>query len=573
MTSFDAIVVGGGHNGLVAAAFLARSGRKVLLLEADAELGGAGRTHEFAPGFRVATAHLLNRLHPEVIKALELEKHGLVLSGAAGLAPTPNPSPQGGEGFAAARPTPAADRFEREAATQSPSPLWGGVRGGGTALLPTVALSATADPLVLTGAYGETLVGAAPAEQAAWAEVRAQLFRYAGILKPLLSRRPPALGGMNFSELSALAMTGLSLRKLGKEDMRDFLRVLLMNVADFCDEQLSDDRLKGLLAFDAVLGCHLGPRSPTSLLGLYYRLTGEIGGSSGGQMAPVGGMGAVVAAIAAAAAQAGVTVRTGAPVSHILVEMGRATGVVLESGEQIRAGAVVSAISPRTTFLDLVGPRHLDTGFVRRVGNIRMKGDAAKLHLALDRPPEFSGLSPEHRRGRLVIAPSTNHVERAFNPAKYGEFSPEPVMEVTLPSLDDPSLAPAGACVLSATVQYAPYALKQGWAAGGPKFQEAILAVLERHAPGLRKSILHAELLTPVDIEQRFRMAGGHWHHGELQADQMLMSRPVFGAEGYDTPVANLFLASAGSHPGGGISGVPGMNAARRVSEIGRAAR
>ncbi len=518
MTSFDTIVIGGGHNGLVSAAFLARSGRKVLVLEADAETGGAGCTHAFAPGFRVSTAHVLNRLHPDVVKGLDLASHGL------------NFSP---------------------------------VRQ-----IPSVALSADGKPLILGGAYGEVLEGAGTPEQRAWAEVRAQLFRYAGILKPLLSRRPPALGAIDFSDASALALTGLSLRKLGKEDMRDFLRVLLMNVADFCEEQLSDDRLKGLLAFVAVLGSHLGPRSPTSLLGLYCRLTGEMGGVPGGQLAPAGGMGAVMAAIRAAAEKAGATIRASASAARIVVDKGRAVGVVLESGEEIRAGTVVSAINPRTTFLELVGPRHLDTGFVRRIGNIRMKGDAAKLHLALSRAPEFLGLPLEHRRGRLVIAPSTDHVERAFNPSKYGEFSPEPVMEITLPSLDDPSIAPAGACVLSATVQYAPYALKEGWLYGKPKFLNAILAVLERYAPGIGKTILHSELLTPVDIEQRFRLPGGHWHHGELQADQMLMSRPVFGAERYDTPLTGLFLAGAGSHPGGGISGVPGMNAARRVLEM-----
>jgi phytoene dehydrogenase-like protein len=515
MTSFDAIVIGGGHNGLVAAAFLAKSGRKVLVLEAEPETGGAGRTHEFAPGFRVSVAHLLNRLHPEVIKSLDLESHGLTLS----------PARQ----------------------------------------IPSVALSADADPLVLTGAYGEVLDGTSPAGAKEWVDVRAQLFRYAGVLKPLLARRPPALGGMALAETAAFAMTGLSLKRLGKEDMRDFLRVLLMNVADFVDEGLSDDRLKGLLAFDAVLGSHLGPRSPTSLLGLYYRLTGEIGGMPGGQLQPAGGMGAVMAAIRAAAEKAGVTIRTNAVAKSIAVESGRASGVVLEDGEAIRATTIVSAMNPRATFIDLVGPRYLDTGFVRRVRNVRMKGDAAKLHLALDRAPEFLGLPLEHRRGRLVVAPSTNYVENAFNPSKYGELSPEPAMEITLPSLDDPSLAPTGACVLSATVQYAPYALKEGWESGKPKFLEAILSVLERHAPGIRKTILHSELLTPADIEKKYRMPGGHWHHGELQADQMLMSRPVFGAEGYDTPLPGLFLAGAGSHPGGGISGVPGMNAARRV--------
>ncbi len=515
MTSFDAIVIGGGHNGLVCAAMLAKSGRKVLVLEASTEIGGAARTEEFFPGFHASTAHILNRLHPEVVKALDLEKHGLA--------------------------------FER---------------GG---FMPTVALSATGEPLTLHGAYGESLSGASVAEQAAWKELRAQLLRYSGILKPMLSRRPPDLGGMSLAETSALGLTALSLKRLGKEDMRDFLRMLLMNVADVLDEQLVDDRLKGLLAFDAILGSHLGPRSPTSLLGLYYRLTGEIGGAPGAQLVPKGGIGAVIAAIGAAVQKAGVTIRAEAAVGRIMVEKGGAVGVALDGGEEIRARIVVSAIDPYTTFLDLVGPRELGTGFVRKVKNIRNRGDAAKLHLALDRPPEFLGVRAEDHRGRLVIAPSTDHVERAFNPAKYGEFSPEPVMEITLPSIADPSIAPDGACVLSAIIQYAPYRLKQGWESGKPKFLTIVMSLLERYAPGIGKSVLHAELLTPADIEARYRMPGGHWHHGELQADQMLMSRPVSGWSGYDTPVDGLFLCGAGSHPGGGVSGAPGLNAARRI--------
>ncbi|MHA6642544.1 phytoene desaturase family protein [Mesorhizobium sp. A623] len=519
MTSFDAIIIGGGHNGLVCAATLAKSGRKVLVLEAAGEVGGAARTEEFFPGFRSsAIAHVLNRLHPDVVKTLELKKHGLKFSHAA---------------FA-----------------------------------PSVALSRDGNPLVLHGAYGETLSGVSASEQAAWKELRAQLLRYAGVLKPLLGHRPPDLDGLSLGEKMRLGKTGLSLKRLGKEDMRDFLRVLLMNVADLLDEQLSDDRLKGLLAFDAVLGAHLGPRSPTSLLGLYYRLTGETGGASGAQLLPQGGMGAVVAAIRASAEKSGVTIRTSAPVAKILVENDRAIGVTLDSGEEIRAKSIVSAINPATTFFDLVGATKLDTGFVRKVKHIRMKGDAAKLNLALDRMPEFLGVEAAGHRGRLVIAPSTDHVERAFNPSKYGEFSPEPVMEITLPLLTDPSLASDGACVLSAVVQYAPYALKEGWEAGKPKFLAAIMAQLEIFAPGIGKTVLHAELLTPADIEARYRMPGGHWHHGELQADQMLVSRPVSGWSGYDTPLDGLFLAGAGSHPGGGVSGAPGLNAAQRVMAV-----
>ena len=518
MTSFDVIVIGGGHNGLVASAFLAKAGRKVLVLEAAGEPGGAARTHEFHPGFRVSSlAHVLNRLHPEMVKALALEKHGLSLEGRA---------------------------------------------------MPTVALSPGGEPVVLRGAYGESVDGVPAAEATAWSSLRALLLRQVGVLKPLLARRPPDLDGMALTEKLALGGVALSLRRLGKEDMRDLLRMLLMNVSDVLDEHLANDALRGLLAFDAVLGSHLGPRSPTSLIGLYYRLAGEVAGAAGGQMLPTGGMGAVVSAMTATAEQAGAMLRTNAPVARILVEKGRAVGVMLKDGEEIRARTVVSALNPRTTFADLVGPRELDTGFLRKILNVRMKGNVAKLNLALDRPPEFSGVSPEDHKGRLVIAPSSDAVENAFNPAKYGELSPEPVMEVVLPSLSDPSLAPEGACVLSANVQFAPYALKEGWEKGRPRLAQAIMTQLERHAPGIGKSVLASELLTPVDIESRFSMPGGHWHHGELQPDQMLMSRPVFGAGGYDTPVEGLWLAGAGSHPGGGISGVPGMNAARRILAV-----
>ncbi len=516
MTSFDTIVIGGGHNGMVAATLLAKSGQRVVVVEAADAVGGAARTEEFAPGFKVSSlAHLLNRLHPEVVAALDLTRHGLET-----------------------------------------------IAGSGA---PSTALAERGEALVLRGAYGQALDGATSAQAEAWSSLRAMLLRQASILKPFLIHKPPVPGEMSSGDMARLGMAALSVKRLGKEDMRDFLRMFLMNVTDVLDEHIEDDRLRGLLAFDAVLGSHLGPRSPTSLLGLYWRLAGELGGHAGAQLLPKGGMGAVVAAIENAANAAGVTVRTNAPVGRIVVEGGAVAGVALASGEEIRAATVVSAINPRTTLIDLVGPRFVDTGIVRKLGNIRMKGDAAKLNLALDRVPELPGLDEAAKRGRMVIAPSDAAVERAFNPAKYGEFSPEPVLEFTLPSLSDPSLAPAGACVLSAIVQYAPYALKGGWEQGKPALQAAIMAQLEARMPGIGKTIRHAELLTPADIEARYHMPAGHWHHGELQADQMLMSRPVAGWSGYDTPVRGLWLAGAGSHPGGGVSGVPGLNAARAV--------
>jgi phytoene dehydrogenase-like protein len=507
MTSSDVIIIGGGHNGLVAAAMLAKAGRKVTLLEAAADVGGPARAEELAPGFSVSATPILNRLHSEVVRALDLEKHGLNI--------------------------------------------------GTKELAPTIVLAEGSDPLVLHGAYGERLSGASESEAAAWQTLREQLLRYAGVLAPFQTRRPPDLAGMSLGETAGFARIGLSLRRLGREDMRDFLRMLLMNVTDVLDEHLTDERLRGLLAFDAVLGSHLGPRSPTSLLGLYYRLAGQVAGNVGAQVI---GTETAIAAIERAAVAAGVTIRRETPVARILAANGCATGVLLETGEELHAPTVVSAISPRTTLLDLVGARNLDTGFMRKVGNIRMKGNVASLHLALDRIPAISRVADEHSGARIVIAPSADHVERAFNPAKYGEYSPEPVMELTLARQDN-------GCVLSANVQYAPYALKQGWETGKPKFLAAILAQLERHLPGIGQTVLHSRLLTPLDLETRYRMKGGHWHHGELQADQMLMSRPVSGWAGYGTPIDGLYLCGAGSHPGGGISGLPGLNAARRVLE------
>ncbi len=379
MTSFDAIVIGGGHNGLVASALLAKSGRKVCVLEAAAETGGGARTEEFVPGFRGSVlAHCLNRLHPEVVKELELDNFGL----------------------------------------QPGQPA------------PTVALDPEKGPLVLHGAYGERIEGLDSAEAKAWAELRARLFSQAGILKRFLARRPPQLGRFSTSDKALLGGAALALRRLGSEEMREFLRMVLMNVADVADEHLADDRLKGLLAFDATLGSHLGPLSPTSLLGLHYRLAGEAAGMEGAQVIPKGGMGAVTGAMRAAAHKAGVDVRTGAAVARITLADGHATGVRLESGEELSARTILSAINPRTTFLDLVGPRFLDIGFVRKTTHIRMDGDAAKLNLALDRMPDVPGLGEAALSGRLVTAPSVGDVERAFNPAKYGRFSPRPVMMV-----------------------------------------------------------------------------------------------------------------------------------------------
>jgi phytoene dehydrogenase-like protein len=269
--------------------------------------------------------------------------------------------------------------------------------------------------------------------------------------------------------------------------------------------------------------------------------------------------------LAKAAVAAGATIRTGVPVARIRVQEDRVQGVVLESSEAIAADVVISSCDPQTTFLGLLGSEQLDTGFVRRVSHLRTRGLAAKLHLALDERPRFAGLSPDALAGRLLIAPSLESVERAYNHAKYAEFSREPIFEITVPSVNDPTLAPPGKHVLSAIIQYAPYALAAGWDRERQRFTTLAIEAIERYAPGLGASVSAAQLLTPVDIEKEFRIRGGHWHHVDLAFDQFFMVRPVPGAAQYATPVAGLYLCGAGSHPGGGVMGMAGRNAARQV--------
>ena len=512
---YDCIVVGGGHNGLVCATYLARSGRSVLVLEAAEQVGGAAITREFSPGFKVsAGAHLLHLMPEALIHELNLGAHGLHLVG------------------------------ER---------------------LPTTALAVDQAPLSIDAANPADLASRSAADAVALPKYSALLHRLGAALQPLFEMTPPRLGTSSWQDRLALLRMGLRLRRLGRKDMRELLRIGGMCVHDLLEEHFETPLLKGALGFDAVLGANLAPRSPGSVFTLLYRMAAA--SAAGGSLSlPGGGMGALSNALAKAAIDAGVVIRSGAPVERILVQAGRAAGVRLESGEQLTAPVVVSNADPKTTFLRLLGPEYLDAGFVRRVGHLRTRGLAAKLHLALDRLPQFSGVEPGALRGRMLLAPASDYIERAFNHAKYGEFSEAPILEVTLPSVADSSLAPGGKHVLSAIVQYVPYELAAGnWDAHRGRLTDIVVGLLERHAPGLRHSVLAAELLTPADIERSFRICGGHWHHAEMALDQFLMVRPVPGAAQYRTPVDGLFLCGAGTHPGGGVMGIAGRNAAREV--------
>jgi phytoene dehydrogenase-like protein len=514
-TQYDCIVIGAGHNGLVCAATLARGGRSVLVLEARSQVGGAALTREFAPGFRVsACAHLLHLMPADLIRELKLDSHGLKWSAQA---------------------------------------------------MPTTALIPGAAPLPVN----QTELSGSDA--ASYADYSARMRRFAQALVPLLGNVPPRLGTSDWSDRWALLRLGWQIRKLGRRDMRELLRIGGMNVFDLLEEHFDSAALKGALGFDAVLGTNFGPRSPGTVLTLLYRLAAEFTGGAMAPSQPQGGLGALCHALANAAVAAGATIRTESPVARILVEADRTVGVQLESGERIAGGTVVSSADPKTTFLKLLGAEHLDTGFVRRVNHIRTQGLAAKLHLALDRAPQFAGVGSAAAAGRLLLAPSLQYLERAYNHAKYGEYSSAPAMEITVPTINDPGLAPSGKHVLSAIVQYAPYALKSGWPDQRQSFTDVCLDTLESVAPGLRGSVLEAELVTPVDIEREYRNEGGHWHHGELAFDQFFMVRPVPGAAQHRTPLPGLFLCGAGCHPGGGVMGTAGRNAAQQVLKTGGA--
>lgn len=505
MKRYDSIIIGAGHNGLVCAAYLAKKGQNVLVLESSDTSGGLAAGREFYPGFKASVAHSVNHFSQKIVKDLGLESHGLKKSGAA---------------------------------------------------LPLIGLDADGNNVVVDN---NTVTGVGEADAAAYEKYLAMMKRFAGALEPFWLKTIPRIGFNSLSDVVTLGRMGLSLRMLGKEDMNEFMRVASLPTRDLMDENFEDDKLKAALSWDGLVGAKLAPRSPNhSVLAMLYRMAGEQQGSVSG----------LIGALHSAAEAAGAEIRTSSAVERILTksdENGPAVyGVQLAGGEQFEADHVISAADPQTTFLKLLGVENLEIQFTNRIRRLRCDGYVAKLHLALSDLPEFTGL--EKAGGRMIIASELDAIEFAFDEAKYGECSNQPVMEIVIPSLEDASLAPAGQHVLSAHVMYAPYQLKGGWTNEAREaFTEQVIDTIARYAPAIREQIIHKELLSPVDLEQQYNVSGGHWHHTEFALDQALMMRPTYEAAQYSTPLPGLYLCGAGSHPGGDLTGGPGHNAACEI--------
>ncbi len=517
---YDAIVVGGGHNGLVAAAYLARAGRKTLVLERRPLVGGAAVTEEVFPGFKFSVfSYVVSLLRPEIIRDLELPRHGLQI---LPLESTVTPLDNGD--YLASWSDP--DESRRELCRHAPR---------------------DADAMVVFGRLMQHMAMA---------------------VKPILGMVPPDPASLSPRDLAGLLRLGGHFRSLGPERFHALHKLMTMSSADYLDEWFEFDALKATKSASGIIGTFLGPRSPGSAYVLLHHYMGEIDGAFRAWGFHKGGTGEISNTIARAARGRGAEIRTGAEVERVLMRDGRVTGVALASGEEIPASTVISGLDPRLTFTRLVDPKLLPADLVEGVRRYKFRGSSGKVNLALSGLPEFSclpGFGP-HLRGAISISPSIEYLERAYDDAKYGEFSSHPYMDVVIPSMIDPEMAPPGKHVMSIFVQYAPYALNGGWNdARREAFGDAVVKTLSRYAPNLESLILHRQVLTPADIERITGLSEGNIFQGELALQQLFFLRPVPRWAQYRTPIAGYWQCGAGTHPGGGIMGASGRLAALQI--------
>ena len=525
--SYDAVVIGGGHNGLVSAAYLARAGLKTLVLEKRHVLGGAAVTEEIFPGFRFSVfSYVVSLLRPEIIRDLQLPKHGLDILPLDG---TFTPLRKG-EGPAA---------------------------GGG-------------DYLWRVNDHGRTIRelrrwSASDAE--AYEEYGQLMVEMARFIKPIT---PPDLTSMDPRPMMPLAGLARRFQQLPQRQQAVFIQLMTMSASDFLDQWFETDPLKATMSASGIIGTYQGVKSPGTAYVLLHHYMGEIDGAFRAWGIPKGGTGGVSNAIGSAARALGAEIRTEAPVAKVIVKGGRAVGVALESGEEIHADSVLSSLDSSRTFLGLLEPGTLDPSFEEEVRRFKFRGSSGKVNLAVDRRPDVSCLpgAGEHLRGAISFSPSIDEMERAYDDAKYDRFSTKPYIDMIIPTLVDPSMAPPGKHVISCFVQYAPYRLAPElgtWDDQRDAFGDAVIDRIAEFAPNIRDVILHRNVQTPLDIERTTGLTEGNIFQGELSLEQLFFNRPVPGYARFRTPVRDLWLCGSATHPGGGIMGANGRIAALEV--------
>ena len=518
---YDAIVIGGGHNGLTHAAYLARAGKKVLVLERRHIVGGAAVTEEVFPGFKFSVcSYVVSLLRPEIIRDLDLPRHGLEI-------------------------LPLDGTF---------TPMLNG------------------DYLWRVNDHGKSrreIARHSKLDAEAYEEFGKAMQAMCRFVKPILAMVPPDPTSLNPKDLMKLLFLGRRFQGLDGQAKYDQVQLMTMSAIDFLDQWFETDVLKATMSASGIIGTFLGVRSPGTAYVLLHHYMGEIDGAFRAWGFARGGTGAISNAIADAAREFGVEIRCKAGISKILVKNGKANGVVLANGDEIYADVISSSVDPRLTFTKFLEPSELPADFLEDVNRYKFRGSSGKVNLALDALPNFKCLPGEglHLRGAISISPSVEYMERAYDDAKYGNFSRKPYIDCVIPSLTDPSLAPPGKHVMSCFVQYAPYKLAPGlhWDTEKEKFGDTVINTLAEHAPNIKDIILHRQIVTPLDLEREFGLSEGNIFQGELSLEQLFFLRPVPGWAQFRTPIKNLYMCGSAAHPGGGIMGAPGRLAAVEV--------